>query len=120
MARPTKYNKAILDKANKYLTAWKDEGDMIPSVEGLSEYINIARSTIYDWEKQEGKEEFSYILEKINVRQKRTLINGGLNGELNSNITKLVLGKHGLSDKQEMTGKDGKDLIPDVIQTIYD
>ncbi len=103
MARPTKYSKDILEKANEYIDKWETLGDMIPSVESLSEYINIARSTIYKWEKEDGKEEFSDILEIINVKQKKVLINNGLSGEFNSNITKLVLGKHGLSDKQDVS-----------------
>jgi len=39
-------------------------------------------------------------------------------------MTGATMGKaklHGLiTDKKEMTGKDGKDLIPDVIRTVYD
>ena len=118
--RPTLYTPEILEKANTYLTEWSMVGDMIPSVEGLALYINIARSTIYNWEKDEDKTEFMDILEKINERQKQTLINKGLSGEFNSNITKLVLGKHGLSDKRELTGADGKDLIPSGIDTTYE
>ena len=120
MARPTKYNKAILEKANKYLKAWKDEGDMIPSIEGLSDYIKIARSTIYDWSEDENKAEFSDMLDELQSLQARTLINNGLSGEFNSNITKLVLTKHNYSDKRELTGADGKDLIPSGIDTTYE
>jgi len=105
--RPTKYNKDILEKDNSYIVEWEKEGDMIPSIEGLSEFINIARSTLYKWANE--KDEFSYILELINIKQNKVLINKGLSGEFNSNITKLVLGKHGYSDKQDqkMSGAVG-------------
>ena len=109
VGRPSKYNKAILEKANSYLTEWEEEGDMIPSVEGLSEFINIARSTLYKWSNE--KKEFSDILESINTKQQKVLINKGLSGLFNSNITKLVLGKHGFSDKQEQAVKTDMNLI---------
>lgn len=120
MARPTKYNNSILEKSNEYLSQWHTLGDMIPSVEALSEYIDIARSTIYKWAEEEGKEEFSDILDKVNRLQARTLINNGLSGDFNAAITKLVLTKHGYSDKRELTGADGKDLIPSGIDTTYE
>ncbi len=97
--RPSKYNKAILEKSNKYIEVWKTLGDMIPSVEALSEYINISRSTIYKWERDKISDEFSHMLDNISRLQKRVLINNGLSGEFNAAITKLVLTKHGLSDK---------------------
>lgn len=120
MARPTKYSKSILEKSNAYLEEYKGLGHAIPSVEGLCIVIGIARSTVYKWAEEEGKEDFSDTLEKINEYQKFDLLNGGLKNELNSNIVKLALGNHGLSDKKEVTGKDGTPLIPTGIDTTYE
>ena len=120
MARPTKYNKAILEKANEYIETYKELGHMIPSVEGLCIHIGIARSTVYKWAEEKDKKDFSDTLEQINEYQKFDLLNGGLSGQFNSNITKLALGNHGLSDKRELTGADGKDLIPSGIDTTYE
>lgn len=105
--RPTKYNQEIIDNSNDYLENFTENGDVIPSIEGLSEHLEIARSTIYDWQKHEDKEEFSYILEQILAKQARLLMNSGLKGEFNSAIVKLALGKHGYSDKQDLTSSDG-------------
>ena len=116
MARPTKYNKDILAKANDYLIEWESEGDMIPSVEALSGYLEVSRKTLYNWGDEHS--EFLHILEEVNRLQAKTLINNGLSGEFNSAITKLVLGKHGYSEKKELTGHDGKDLLPSTIQII--
>jgi len=103
MARPTKYTKALLAKAAQYLTEYKESGeDAIPQVAALADYLNIARSTIYEWSKEEGKEEFSDIVERILCNQERTLINKGLLGEFNASITKLALTKHGYSEKQDV------------------
>jgi len=101
VGRPTDYNESILEKANNYLENYKDEGDVIPSIAGLACVLKIARSTIYDWAKQEDKKAFSDILDDILSKQERVLMNKGLDGEFNSAIVKLALGKHGYSDKQE-------------------
>jgi len=100
--RPTKYTKALLDKAREYLIEWKDQGDMIPSHEGMQEYIGLSSTCMYDWGRDETKEEFKAILDECLVKQRRELINKGLSGDFNSNITKLVLGKHGYHDKQDL------------------
>jgi hypothetical protein len=45
--------------------------------------------------------------------QERTLLNGGLGKDFNPVITKLVLGKHGYSEKQEIqhTGEKDNPLV---------
>ena len=40
-------------------------------------------------------------MSETNQNQELTLLNGSLTSGLNANIAKLVLGKHGYSDKQE-------------------
>lgn len=107
VGRPTDYSKEILDKSNYYISNYRDNGDVMPSVAGLSTYLKIARSTIYDWASQEDKKEFSDILQNLLSEQERTLLNQGLNGQFNPSITKLALGKHGYTDKADVTS-DGK------------
>ena len=103
--RPTKYSQEMVDKSYEYIEKYNSEyGDMIPSIEGLADALDINRSTIYDWDEQEEKEEFSHMLDRLVSTQKKVLVNNGLSGDFNSNITKLVLTKHGFSDKQETTG----------------
>ena len=109
--RPTDYNEETIPKTLYYLENYKEYGDVIPSVAGLSVVLDVARNTIYDWASQDDKKEFSNILAKILSTQEKVLMNNGLNNTFNSNIVKLALGKHGYSDKQELTGKDGKDLF---------
>ena len=55
---------------------------------------------MYAWEKEH--KEFSYILADIKAKQEKVLISKGLSGDFNSAITKLVLGKHGYHDKQDV------------------
>lgn len=115
--RPTDYGQEILDKTKYYLENYLLVGDVIPSVAGLSHYIKIARSTIYDWAGQENKKEFSDMLDEILSDQERTLINKGLKGDFSPVIAKLMMGKHGYSDKLEATGKDGEPLFDNETRT---
>ena len=46
----------------------------------------------------------------------KRLLNSGLGGQYNATIAKLVLAaNHGMSDKQEISGADGKPLILEVV-----
>lgn len=109
MARPTEYNQDILDKAKSYFEMARtiEDDEILPSIEGLALFIDIARSTIYKWKDEVGKEEFSDIIERILEKQGKYLINNGLNGKYNPTITKVILTKHGYIDKQDVTS-DGK------------
>lgn len=99
--RPTEYTLAVVDIAYDYIETYNTKyGNQIPSVEGLAKAINRARSTIYKWVSEDDKV-FSDILEQLMSAQKQALIDNGLSNTFNSTITKLILTKHGLSDKVE-------------------
>jgi len=118
MARPTKWNKEIEEKAIAYINDYQMYGDMIPSIEGMAEHLGLHRDTLYDWAKQKDKG-FSDILGRCMQVQAKTLVNNGLNNTFNSAITKLVLGKHGYHDKmeQDITSSD-ESMKPTVIQLV--
>lgn len=103
--RPTILDEAMLDKARAYI---KDVGDysnpLLPSIEGLAYRLDVARDTMYAWEKD--NKEFSYILEKLRQVQATKLIDKGLNSQYNSTIAKLILSKHGYVEKQETESKE--------------
>ena len=44
VGRPTDYTPELVEKAKGYIEAYSEEGDMIPSVVGLSKYIGISRT----------------------------------------------------------------------------
>ena len=98
--RPSKFTDAIIKKSQDYISNYGLYDDMIPSIVGLASILEVTRTTLYKWEKEH--EEFSYILENIKREQEKVLLNKGLIGEFNSAITKLVLGKHGYHDKQDV------------------
>lgn len=105
MGRPTDYSKKLLDKCYDYIENYEEAGDVIPSHIGLALFIGKSTTCIYEWQKQDDKKEFKDILQIILAKQHQVLINKGLTTEFNSNITKLVLGKHGYHDKQDTNVK---------------
>jgi len=108
--RPTKYTRERLDNAYTYMDTYKEMDEVFPTHEGLFLFIGISSTCGYDWANEEGKEEFSEILAKCNLLQKLQLLNRGLDGTFNSNIAKLVLGKHGIHERKELSGPDGKPI----------
>lgn len=106
VGRPTDYSQSILDKAAEYSNNFKSLGDVVPQIAGLALYLNVSRETIYAWEKDEDKKEFSYIVSQIRANQERNLVNGGVSGEFAPKITGMMLAKHGYSEstKTELSG----------------
>lgn len=100
--RPSKYEEGMIERAQEYIYGgFAEREDMIPHVEGLAEVLEVCSKTLYNWGAKH--EEFLLILDALQDRQRRELINKGLSGDFNSNITKLVLGKHGYHDKVDGT-----------------
>jgi hypothetical protein len=99
MARPTDYTSKLLDRAEDYL---ENCPDVVHTVVGLCLHIGIAKSTCYRWI-EEGKLEFKDIVDTVADLQEKKLVTNGLTNEFNASITKLLLTKHGYSDKVEST-----------------
>jgi hypothetical protein len=102
MARPTKYTPELLVKANEYLDNYER---LIPSHQDMCLYLDISDATLYRW--AEEKAEFKDILAKVKQTQFVVSMDGGLGGEMNANLVKLLMGKHGYSDKVDTTSSDG-------------
>lgn len=126
MARPIEYTPRHTELAIEYLDSCKDsytERDKLkvklPSIEWLARHLqknglHIARSTIYEWRDNSKYQEFSDILENILSEQAERLINSSISGEYNSNIAKLLMGKHWYSDKQEIDSKVEHKIIENI------
>jgi len=102
MGRHTEFTEEILEKTKDYLKNYEILGDIVPSIAGLACELGKARTTLYKWKDDKVSDEFSYMLEAILSSQERKCLNKGLSGDFNSAITKLVLCKHGYSDKPEI------------------
>jgi len=103
VGRPVTYTEAVVKVAwayiENYKTKYKHE---FPSVVGLCSVLDRSRSTLYRWADENAGEyhkEFKDVLAKLNETQELVLLNNGINRTFNSNICKLVLGKHGYHEK---------------------
>lgn len=110
--RPTKYNESVIELARDYLVNFESYGDAVPTIAGLACEIGISRETVYAWMADEEKQEFSDIAKQLMTHQERKLTNGSLENRLNPMIAKLMLSKHGYSDKQEIDITSHDEITP--------
>ena len=106
--RPSKLTDALIEQAGRYATKdYRLQGEVIPTIEGLALFLNVSRSTLYNWKGE--NQEFLDILESLMSMQAKELFSNGLTGDFNPTITKLILTKHGYSDRveQDVTSSDG-------------
>jgi hypothetical protein len=99
--RPRKYGPKILEIMEKYIDDCTQYGDLVPSVAGCAHECGVVRETFHQWDRDEDKPEFSHTLKRLLQVQERMCVKGGLGGDYNSTIVKLMLANHGYSDKIE-------------------
>jgi len=125
--RPTEYKEKYITDVAEYLELHQDTEKQVvkqssekyemydnklvvklPTIEGFARYINVNKTSLYEWEKKHPL--FSNALDDIRQEQQQRLINSGLSGDYNSTIAKLILSSnHGMSEKmqQEHSNPDG-------------
>ena len=104
VGRPTALTEEVLKTARNYLKNYESLGHVVPSVVGLCVLVRASQTSMYRWcdeKKTDDQRELWDILKEIKTAQHLALTNKGLAGDTNSVITKLMLTKHGYSDKQE-------------------
>lgn len=111
MAKIHKTNKCTctkdhVDKGMAYINGgYKEEGQVVPTTDGLAIALDVCRKTAYNWAEMESnkfREEIAYILDRVQAIQGMKIINGGLNGEFNPAFAGKLVGNHGFSDKHEV------------------
>lgn len=120
--RPTNLDDKVIEKAESYVENYNSlYGDVVPTIAGLSCVINRARSSVYKWIDENADPRFSDICDRLQSIQEKTLVNGGLSSEFSAPITKMLLTKHGYSDKQEvdLSSKDGS-MSPKSFNDFYE
>ena len=107
--RPATYEAAMVGQSREYIEQHEAFDDPVPTVAGLACVLGVTRKTVYEWSKDPKKPEFSDILEELAQKQERVLIKNGLLGAFNAPISKMMLTKHGYSDRLESdhTSSDG-------------
>lgn len=109
--RPTTYTQEVIEKARDYLIKYESCGEVVPTVVGLCRFIGRSKATVYNWIKEDDKKEFLDIVNEIEEYQHVKLVSGGLSGGFNPMITKLILSKHGYSDKVEQDITSGGEKL---------
>ena len=100
VGRPSELTEEVIKRALVYLCdGFLDVNQVVPTVAGLACYLGKSRNRMYEWAKI--SQEFRDILEGIATTQESLLVNGGLRGDFNAPVTKMMLTKHGYSDKIE-------------------
>jgi hypothetical protein len=94
--------------------AWTDYKIManpLPKFHEFAKSIGVVHSTLLEW--CDKQIEFSKTYTRAKELQKYFLIENGLNGCYNANFA-IFVSKNitDMRDRQELTGADGKDLIP--------
>ena len=118
--RPTLCTPELVEKAWEYVTGgWKDVGDPIPSVAGMACEIGVHRETLRLWGKDENSAFFG-ILSRLSEMQERELLKGGLVGGFNAPIAKMILTKHGYSDRVENDHTSSDGSMTPVFKTVYE
>lgn len=115
VGRPTKYTPELIEKAREFVASKRGQFTMIAE---LALELGIRRSTVHEWAKDPEKKEFSDIVEELQSGQELYLAKGTLNGDLNATMAKLLLTKHGYSDKQDLSSSDGTMTPKDMPTTI--
>lgn len=77
-------------------------GKVITTKTGLALFLGVNTDTIHEWTKLH--EDFAEVAKEVMDHQHEDLVQGGLKGELSPAVTKMLLHKHGYSDKQEISG----------------
>jgi hypothetical protein len=129
VGRPSLYSEDVLEMAKDYLGCFMGDSSsiklvpaqVIPTAVGLCAYINIGTSTIDVWSKDEKKPEFRAVLDRIKQIQHVIALNGGMTGVYSAPIVKLLLTKHGYSDKseQDIKSSDGSMTPTRKIEDFY-
>ncbi len=122
VGRPTSYDPKMVAEAREYIANHEEHEDPVPTVAGLASFIKTTRKTIYEWIKVPENADFRDILEELLQKQERVLIRNGLLNTFNSPITKMMLTKHGYSDKieSEVSGPNGGPIVQKIERTIVD
>lgn len=108
--RPTKYNQEMQSIAEWYCDNYESAGDIVPTFVGLALAMDVATNTVYNWA-TDSNPQFLRVFTRIEQLQHKGLVNGGLSGNFNPAITKMMMTKHGYSDAQKVDHTtNGKDM----------
>jgi hypothetical protein len=110
----TEERREVYEELEKYIKETDDP--TVPefiSTNWVALGYDIIYQNLYDWK------EFSGLIKRLVRKQEAYLIREGTQNKINTTmaIFRLKQPQHGYRDRQELTGADGKDLVPEVNMT---
>lgn len=108
--RPTDFGEHMPGLVKEYLETYTTQ---IPTKAGLSIHLGVCKATVEKWLKLDQSDEnvsqFVGLVNDLMSMQEIKLIDNGLLGDYQASMAKLLLTKHGYSDKQsqEVSGPGG-------------
>ena len=100
--KSSRYDAGLLEDIRRYIDHdWQASGEPVPTVAGLLCALQLPRSTFYDLANKH--EDVKQLLDRLLAIQESTLVSGSLKGTLNPSIAKLLLMRHGYSERIEQT-----------------
>lgn len=113
LGRPTKYNEEVISKLKEFIALKAGDQKSFPTKEEFAGLIGVNTDTIQEWMKVH--EDFSVAIKGLEDLQKSRLMINGLLQNFNPTMSIFLLkANHGLieTSRQELTGKDGEQLLP--------
>ncbi|GIW67889.1 MAG: hypothetical protein KatS3mg096_757 [Candidatus Parcubacteria bacterium] len=111
--RPSNLTPELKKKGWEYVKKIEEQEkkipEIIPSIAGLAFELGIPRQKV--WEYAEKDEEFRDIVEGVMKAQERRILNLASTGKINPAIAKLLLMKHGYTEKSEVEMEIKEKLI---------
>jgi len=124
VGRPLKYHdeEELVAKAQEYLSQCGREQTSLPTVEGLSIYLDLDDDNVNEYTKRYPK--FHATIKRLKNMQKKQLIDDGMYGgkEVNSTMAIFLLkANHGMieTEKKILAGNDGQPLSINLISGGY-
>mgnify|MGYP003653162388 CR=1 FL=1 len=132
IGRPSKLTPEVLALTLAYVSGGflgEPTNEVVPTIAGLACVLGVARKTIRQWADrkiddslQDDSDEYAKLLndfsttvEGLQAKQEFLIARGGLIGDFNPTIAKLMLGNHGYSDKGELDNRlqnpDGSAIV---------
>ena len=96
---PSEYGEHVVQKTIQYIETEFMKDEPVPTIAGLAVYLKKSRQSLYEYAK--AYQEFGDIIRELLALQEKKLLAGGLGNKLNPAIVKLMLGRHGYTDKSE-------------------
>jgi hypothetical protein len=87
----------MLEAGRQYLLeGFEQQKEVVPTHAGLGCWLGISKTMVYELQARDA--DFMNLCSDIKTKQETMLVSGGLRGDHNPTICKLVLSKHGYSE----------------------